>query len=104
MSTAADYPHIVVDAAGAARIDHTRYKVIHLAAEHFHHGWTAEELLRQHPDLQPGQVYASLAYFYDHYDELVSQLETSSKSAEEARQRQGLSRAELLKRQDLGTP
>jgi uncharacterized protein (DUF433 family) len=52
MSTAAHYPHIVLDAAGVARIDQTRYKVLHLAAEHYQHGWTAEELLRQHPDLR----------------------------------------------------
>ena len=52
MSTAAHYPHIVLDAAGGARIDQTRYKVMHPAAEHYQHGWTAEELLRQHPDLR----------------------------------------------------
>jgi len=104
MSTAARYPHILVDASGTARIDQTRYKVAHLAAEHYHHGWTAEELLRQHPDLRPEQVYAALGYFYDHYDELVAQLESSAAAAEAARQTSGLSRDELLKRRGLGTP
>jgi uncharacterized protein (DUF433 family) len=104
MSTATYYPHVVIDASGAARIDHTRYKVEHLAAEHFHHGWTAEELLRQHPDLRPEQVYAALAYFYDHHDEMITQLESSSAAAERARQSHGLSREELLKRRDSRTP
>jgi len=98
MSTAASYPHVVVDPAGVARIDESRYKVVHLAAEHFHHGWSAEELLRQHSDLRPEQVYAALAYFYDHFDELVAQMNDSAASAESARQTQGLSRDELLKR------
>lgn len=49
MSTATVYPHIVVADDGTARIGDTRYKVEHLAAEHYHHGWTAEELLRQLP-------------------------------------------------------
>ena len=61
MSTAAHYPHIVVDAAGIARIDKTRYKVLHLATEHCQHGWTAEELLRQHPGLAAIFTTCSLA-------------------------------------------
>lgn len=98
MSTAIQYPHIAIDSSGMARVDQTRYKVLHLAAEHYHHGWTAEELLRQHPDLRPEQVYAALVYFYDHYRELVAQMESSAAAAEQARQQLGLSRAELLKR------
>lgn len=84
MSLATVYPHIEIDAAGVARIEKTRYKVLHLAAEHFHHGWTAEELLRQHPDLRPEQAYAALVYFYDHFDEMVAQMETSAAEAERA--------------------
>ena len=104
MSSAAYYPHVVIDSAGAARIDETRYKVLHLAAEHFHHGWTAEELLRQHPDLRPEQVYSALAYFYDHYDETVAELEQSARTAEYGRKSQTFSRDELLKRAALGKP
>lgn len=103
MSVATRYPHIDIDATGIARIEQTRYKVSHLAAEHYHHGWTAEELLRQHPDLRPEQVYAALVYFYDHYDELVGQLESSAAAAERDRQAHALSRDELLKRAG-GTP
>lgn len=104
MNTAVHYPHIAIDSAQVARIDQTRYKVHHLAAEHYHHGWTAEELLRQHPDLRPEQVYAALVYFYDHYQEMVAQMESSAATAEQARQQCGLSRAELLKRTALRTP
>ena len=59
MSAAAHYPHIEINASGTARLDQTRYKVVHLAAEHYQYGWTAEELLHQHPDLRPEQVYAA---------------------------------------------
>jgi uncharacterized protein (DUF433 family) len=99
MSTAAHYPHVVVDASGTARIDQSRYKVAHLAAEHYFHGWTAEELLRQHPDLRPEQVYAALTYFYDHYDEITRDLELSAQVAEKSRPELTLSRDELLRRQ-----
>jgi uncharacterized protein (DUF433 family) len=104
VSTAAEYPHIVFDDGGTARIDQTRYKVLHLAAEHYFHGWTAEELLRQHPELRPEQVYAALTYYYDHYDELLATLELTFAEADKARQNQPLSRAELLRRPGSGMP
>jgi uncharacterized protein (DUF433 family) len=98
MSTAAHYPHISFDAAGAACVDGSGYKVLHLAAEHFQHGWSAEELLRQHPDLQPGQVYSAMAYFYDHFESMVAELEASAARAEVARLKEPLSRTDLLSR------
>lgn len=101
MSTANEYPHVRLDADGAARIDETRYKVLHLAAEHYHHGWTAEELLRQHPDLRPAQVYSALAYFYDHLAELLAQLKATQQAAERMRTPQPFSREELLSRKPV---
>ncbi|MFO0890013.1 MAG: DUF433 domain-containing protein [Isosphaeraceae bacterium] len=98
MSTALQYPHLLIDAEGNARIDGTRYKVIHLASEHYHHGWSAEEILRQHPDLRPEQVYAALTYFYDHRDRLVREMEETAAAAERAAAAQPTSRAELLRR------
>lgn len=99
MDTVAAYPHISVDAVGDARIGSTRYKVVHLAAEHYHYGWSAEELLRQHPDLRPEQVYAALTYFYDHYDVVIRQMNELALEVEKRRLDQTLSRTELLARQ-----
>jgi uncharacterized protein (DUF433 family) len=98
MSTANEYPHVTFDADGTARIDGTRYKVLHLAAEHYHHGWTAEELMRQHPDLRPEQVYSALAYFYDHHASLLSHLKASQQAGESFHPSQPVSRDELLRR------
>ena len=63
------YEHIVV-VDGVPRIAGTRYKVIHLVEERMAHGWSPEELHYQHPDLGLGQIYAALAYYADHQDEL----------------------------------
>jgi uncharacterized protein (DUF433 family) len=104
MSTATQYPHLTFDTAGTARIGTTRYKVIHLAAEHYQFGWTAEELMRQHPDLKPEQVYAAMVYFYDHRDELIDQMRSSADEAETKRQANALSRDELLRRRASGNP
>jgi len=102
MTIATQYPHLTFDADGTARIGKTRYKVMHLATEHYHHGWTAEELMRQHPDLKPEDVYAALLYFYDHHEQLVEAMQNSAKEAEATWRAKALSRAELLKRKTAG--
>jgi uncharacterized protein (DUF433 family) len=98
MTTQAQYPHLSFDPSGEARIDGTRYKVSNLAAEHYHHGWSAEELLRQHPDLRPEQVFAALTYFYDHFTSIVDEMRQSFDEFESQRKRQALSRNDLLAR------
>jgi uncharacterized protein (DUF433 family) len=97
MSTILPYPHLSFDADGTARIDGTRYKVIHLAGEHYHYGWSAEEILRQHPDLRPEQVYAALTYFHDHYEPLIEEMRDTAIAAEREASKQTISRAELLR-------
>jgi len=94
MSAALQYPHLTTAEDGSIRIGNSRYKVLHLASEHYHYGWTAEELLRQHPDLRPEEVYSALAYFYDHHDELVPKLTAAPADGGQS----SLSRSELLRR------
>ena len=98
MSTLTQYPHLTIDGDETPRIGRTRYKVLHLAAEHFQHGWTAEELLRQHPDLRPEEVYAALTYFYDHHDAMVAKMKESATAAD-SRPAINFTRNELLDRQ-----
>lgn len=98
MSTATHYPHLTIDADGTARIGKTRYKVIHLASEHHYYGWPAEELLRQHPDLKPEEVYSALTYFYDHRDEIVEKMEASDDPDALGVRAKSFSREELLQR------
>lgn len=101
---AISYPHVTVGADGVARIDDTRYKVAHLAGEHYHYGWTAEELLRQHPDLRPEEIYGALTYFYDHYQEMVDQLVKNGESESSPPLTANLTREELLQRRNAGAP
>jgi uncharacterized protein (DUF433 family) len=98
MTTAVTYPHLTIDEHGTARIGDTRYKVQHLAAEHYYYGWSAEELLKQHPDLRPAEVHAALVYFYDHYDAMVARIEETAAYVERVRTAQPLSRDELMRR------
>jgi uncharacterized protein (DUF433 family) len=102
MATAIHYPHLTIDTDGTARIAGTRYKVIHLAGEHYHYGWPAEEILRQHPDLRPEQVHAALTYFYDHADRLVDEMRAAAATVDAERVGQRPTRAELLARRAAG--
>ena len=98
MATADTYPHIVLATDGKAVIEGTRYTVEHIAAEQYFYGWSAEEILRQHPDLRPAEVYAALAYFHDHHDSVVAAIEAGKAGAERARGPEPVSRNELLRR------
>lgn len=96
MSTATQYPHLTVADDGTVFVSGSRYRIIHIANEHHRLGWSAEEILRQHPDLRPEEVYSALTYFYDHRDDMVAKLEANRKEFEELRAEQGLTREELL--------
>ena len=98
MATADIYPHVAIADDGKATILGTRYTVEHIASEQYFFGWSAEEILRQHPDLRPAEVYAALAYFHDHHDAIVAAIEAGKGEAERLRGVQPFSRDELLQR------
>lgn len=75
--------HIHVDDSSVAWIDDTRIKVIEVAMDHLAHGWSAEEIHRQHPDLSLAQAHAALAFYYDHQAEFDEAIATSAARAEE---------------------
>ena len=103
MATADTYPHVIIHSDGEAFIEGTRYTVKHIAAEQYFYGWSAEEILRQHPDLRPAEVYSALAYFHDHHDTIVAAIEAGKTQAERARGSEPFSRDELLRRRAVTT-
>jgi uncharacterized protein (DUF433 family) len=103
MTIRTEYPHLTSRHDGCVFIADTRYQVSQLAAEHYHHGWTAEELLRQHPDLQPQEVYAALTYFYDHYEEMVTALKQTLSTTEAMRMPTPFTRQDLISRKSISS-
>lgn len=70
-----EYPHIHKAADGVARLERLpRVRVAQIVADHIGYGWSAEEIVRQHPHLQPSEVHAALAYYFDHHAEIDSEL------------------------------
>jgi uncharacterized protein (DUF433 family) len=75
-------PHVWLDAENRAWLDDTNVKVIEVALDHVAYGWSAEEIHNQHPHLSLPQIYAALAYYYDHQVKLDKEMEQSRSQAE----------------------
>ena len=84
MTTAYLVNHIRLDERGIAWIDDTRSKVIEVAMDHLAHGWSAEEIHRQHPHLTLAQTHAALAFYYDHQAEFDMAISESLARADQA--------------------
>ncbi len=82
---ALDYPHIVKAGGDVARIERLpRIRVAQIAADHTGNDWSAEEILRQYPHLQPAEVHAALAYYFDHREEIDAELAAELAEVERA--------------------
>ena len=83
------YEHIVISDNGVPIIEGTGTKVIELVLENMSYGWSPEELHLQHPYLSLGQIHSALAYYWDHKDELDSDIERRLEHADELREKIG---------------
>jgi uncharacterized protein (DUF433 family) len=68
------YPHIELK-DGIPTVDGTRIKVVHLVLEQMAHGWTPQEIQRQHPSLTLAQIHSAFAYYHDHQAEMDKDIE-----------------------------
>jgi uncharacterized protein (DUF433 family) len=66
---------IEIDERGVAWISDTKVKVIEIALDKLVHGSSPEEIHFQYPHLSLAQVYAALAYYYEHQNELDSDIQ-----------------------------
>lgn len=61
-----EYPHIVLSQNHVPMISGTTLKVVELVMAQRAYGWTPEEIQINHRNLSMGQIYAALAYYWDH--------------------------------------
>ena len=84
MGSSTLYTHIEADpsvCSGLPRLAGTRVRVIDVVALH-EAGRSPEEILLDYDHLTLGQVYAALAYYYDHKAEVLVQLESDRNAVE----------------------
>ena len=98
MSTLLQYPHSEPRRGGTARIDGTRYKVIHLAGSITTTAGPPRRSSASTPTCGPSRSMPRWTYFYNHRDRLVQEMQDTATSAEREAAEQPISRAELLRR------
>jgi uncharacterized protein (DUF433 family) len=67
-------PHIRLDKQGRPWLDDTNVKVVEVVLDHLAYGWNAETIQENHAHLSLAQVYAALAWYYDHQDEVDAEI------------------------------
>jgi uncharacterized protein (DUF433 family) len=73
---------------GKPRIDGHRLRVQDIAFAYQWRGWCPEEICQQFPGISLAQVHAALAYYFDHRDEILADIEADEKTAAEGLRRQ----------------
>src|SRR5690349_25019160 len=92
MSVELAYPHIEKQNSEPARLKRLpRIRVAQIAMDHLAHGWSPDEMCRQHPYLLPAEAHAAMTYYFDHRDEIEAEIEADWKQAEQARAAASLS-------------
>jgi uncharacterized protein (DUF433 family) len=88
MALEVDYPHIEKRDTAPARLQRTpRIRVAQIVMDYLSYGWSPDEMCRQHPALQPAEAYAAMAHYFDHQDEIESEIQLEWKQAQQDRSR-----------------
>ena len=65
---------IEIDEKGVAWIAGANTKVLGVVLDKLAYGWSPEETHFQHPHLSLAQIHAALAYYYEHQEQLDSDI------------------------------
>ena len=65
---------IEIDEKGVAWIAGANTKVLEVVLDKLAYGWSPEETHFQHPHLSLAQIHAALAYYYEHQEQLDSDI------------------------------
>lgn len=67
-------------AGGASVVTGTKFPVRSVVHYILHQGMTAEELVREFPQLTLPKVYDALSYYYDHKDDLDTEMAANTEA------------------------
>jgi uncharacterized protein (DUF433 family) len=83
MSVAVKYPHIEKVEGEPARLKRLpRIRVAQIAMAYVAHGWSVDEMCRQHPYLTLAEAHAAMAYYFDHEAEIEREINEEIKQVE----------------------
>ena len=87
MATDITYPHIEKrhnEPACLARLP--RIRVAQIVMDYLAHGWSVDEICRQHGYLLPAEAHSAMAYHFDHRTEMDAEIKQELSAVEDARQ------------------
>jgi uncharacterized protein (DUF433 family) len=97
------YPHIAKPDGQPARLQRLpRIRVAQIVMDYLAHGWSAEEMCRQHPYLTIAEAHAAMFYYGDYQDEIDREIRAEWDQAEQDRE-QAPSSPFLLRMGSRGT-
>ncbi len=75
MTVQVAYPHLETPPGEPARLRRLpRVRVAQIAMDWLAHGWSVEEMCRQHPYLTPAEAHAAMAYYFDHQEQIDAEI------------------------------
>jgi uncharacterized protein (DUF433 family) len=87
MASEVTYPHIEKIEGSTARLERMpRIRVAQIVMDYLYQGWSPDEICNQYRHLNPAEVHAALAYYFDHQAEIEKEIEEEIKLVEEWRE------------------
>lgn len=95
------YPHLVEDEGQPARLERwPRIRVAMIVMDYLAHGWSVEEMCRQHEYLSLSEAHAAMLYYWDHQDEIDREIREECELVERLRATESPSPFELRMRRE----
>ena len=92
MTTAVTYPHVEKPDNASARLRRVpRVRVAQIVMDYLAHGWSPEEMCRQHPYLTIAEAYSAMLYYWDHPEEIDREIQDEHQQSQLLAQRGHLS-------------
>ncbi len=87
MATGLSYPHIEVSEHLPARLERQpRVRVAQIVMDYLAHGWSPDEMCRQHSYLTLAEAHAAMAYYFDHQAEIDQEIEDELRQEKQLRE------------------
>jgi uncharacterized protein (DUF433 family) len=92
VSVDVSYPHIEKPEGHPARLRRVpRVRVAQIVMDYLAHGWSVDEICRQHPYLTPAEAHAAMTFYFDHQaeieEEIAEELEEVDRTQDHRRDR-----------------
>jgi hypothetical protein len=69
------YPHLEKPEGQSTRLQRLpRIRVAQIVMDYLAHGWSVEEMCRQHAYLTLAEAHAAMAYYFDHQQEIDAEI------------------------------